>query len=316
MTDEMNKIEIPKCSFSEYYGSAASISKMAHYLDVLRSEGEFPFQKTGRKRSDFDYARNMKQLGLIDMKDSSYFLTPRGQSILIVDQVVDSKHPWKNQLIKFCILKSLADFDWQCITSLLWYSQVLKEEPNRLRKLFCPFFSERNFKDHWLRLHLRLAKETDLLVNYMKRYYLGEGKNVKTTHERASHEVHPYFKDFIGNSFFGVKHKLLEDASRSLVQNFLPESLKIYSQFSGNEEIGNIEPVKFLLLANALKGNKFISEPVLSKVMLEIFLEKEIPLYRVLSDMQFSGRGVFHWIGATLEYYPDFNLYIALRKFI
>jgi len=313
----MNKIEIPRCSFTEYYGSAASISKIVYYMNVLRSKKEFPFQETGRKRSDFDYARNMKQLGLVDMRDGSYFLTPRGQSILIIDQAVNSKHPWKNQLIKFCILKSLADFDWQCIASILWYSQVLKEKSNRLQELFFPSSSERNFRDHWLRLHLKLAKETDLLVYYIKRYAIhsDEGKSAKIAHERASNDVNPYFKDFIGDSYFGVRIKLSENASKSLVQHFLPESLRLYSQLFGDEEIGNIEPVKSLLLANALKRGKFVPEPALSKAMLEIFLDEEIPLYRVLSDMQISGRGIFQWIEASLEYYPDFNLYIALRKF-
>ena len=310
-------IEIPKCSFSEYYGSAASISKIVHYLNVLRNEGEFPFQKTGRKRSDFDYARNMKQLGLIDLREDSYFLTPRGQSILIVELAVDSRHLWKNKLIKFCILKALADFDWQCITSLLWYSQVLKEKASKLKELFCPSLSEGNFKNHWLRLHLKLAKETDLLRYYLRKYaeHLSEGENAEVSHERASCEINPYFKNFIGDSYFGVRINASYNASKKIVQKVLPISLKIYGHFYGNEEIGNIEPVKSLLLANALKCNKFISEPILSRVLLEIFLEKEIPVYRVLSDMQISGRGIFRWIENNLEYYPDFNLYLALRKF-
>lgn len=309
-------IEISRCSFLEYYGSAASIKRMIYFMNVLRLEKEFPFQRTGRKRSDFDYARNMKQLGLVYLQDNAYFLTPRGESILIVDQLVDSNHKWKDQLVKFCILKSLADLDWPCITSLLWYSKVLKETQGRLKELFCPSLSERNFKDHWLRLHLKLAEETNLLHHYIKLYdaILCQSNDANIAHKKASTEINPYSDDFIGRSYFGVETKLYGTATKSFIQQVLPQTLQVYSQFSGNKEIGNIEPVKSLLLANALKYGKFISEPALSKVMLDIFLEKEIPLYRVLLDIQLSGRGIFQWIGSTLEFYPDFNSYIALRK--
>ncbi|MEM2146395.1 MAG: hypothetical protein QW279_13620 [Candidatus Jordarchaeaceae archaeon] len=308
-------IEIPSCSFSEYYGSAASIKRMIYFMNVLSLEKEFPFQRTGRKGSDFDYARNMKQLGLVYQQDDAYFLTPRGESILIIDKLVDSKHKWKDQLIKFCILKSLADLDWYCITSLLWYAKVQKEK--KLKELFCPLLSERNFNDHWLRLHLRLAEETDLSNHYITLYNtnLCQSNNVNSAHQRTLTKLYPYSDDFICELYFDVvETKLYGIDAKSFIQQILPQTLQLYSQFSENKEIGNIEPVKSLLHAYALKNGKFISEPTLSKVMLDIFLEKEIPLYRVLVDIQLSGRGIFQRIGNSFEFYPDFNLYLALQK--
>jgi hypothetical protein len=287
-----NMIEIPSCSFSEYYGSATSIKRMIYFMNVLSLEKEFPFQRTGRKGSDFDYARNMKQLGLVYQQDGAYFLTPRGESILIIDKLVDSRHKWKGQLIKFCILKSLADLDWRCVTSLLWYVNVQKEK--RLKEIFCPLLSEKNFNDHWLRLHLKLAEEIDLPNHYVILYSsnLRQSNNVNIAHQKTLTELYPYSDDFIGKLYFGVETKLHEIDAKSFIQQILPQTLQLYSQFSENKEIGNIEPVKSLLHANALKNGKFISEPTLSKVMLDIFLEKEIPLYGVLVDMQLSARAI------------------------
>jgi len=315
---EMNPIEVPKCSFTEYYGSAASIKKMVYYLNILRAEGEFPFQRTGKKTSDFDYARNMKQLGLIYRRNDIYYLTPRGESVLIVDHVVDSKHKWKDQLIKFCILKALADLDWPCITSIIWYAKIKNFSKERLKEVFCPLLSERNFKDHWLRLHLRLADETDLIQHYTQLYnfYFSQSSSEKIAHSMVSSRINPYSEIFIGTKYFGVQTKLSEADAKSFIQKILAQMLKLYSIFSGIKEIGNIEPVKSLLLASALKEGVFISEPTLSKIMLDIFLQKEIPLYRTLWDLQFSGRGIFRQMENTLEFYPDFNLYLALQKIV
>lgn len=314
----MNQAKIPKCSFAEYYGSGVSVRKMVYYLNILRSEGEFPFQRTGKKTSDFDYARNMKQLGLIHQQKNVYYLTPRGESVLIVDRMVDSKHKWKAQLIKFCILKALADLDWPCITSLIWYAKIQNIDVERLKEIFCPLLSKKNFKDHWLRLHLRLAEETDIIHYYIKLYdlYFSQSGSEKVAYDTASSRIDPYSETFIGTDYFNVQTKLLDADAKSFLQKNLAQALKLYSMFSGIKEIGNIEPVKSLLLAIALKEELFISEPTLSRVMLSFFLGKEIPLYRTLSDLQFTGRGIFREMGNVIEFYPDFNLYLALQKIV
>ena len=315
---EMNQIDVPKCSFTEYYGSGASIEKMIYYLNVLRAEGEFPFQRTGKKTSDFDYARNMKQLGLIYQQNNVYYLTPRGESFLIVDHLVNSQHRWKAQLIKFCLLKALADLDWPCITSLIWYTKIQNFNKERLKEIFCPLLSEKNFKNHWLRLHLRLAEETDLIQHYTELYnmYFSQSGDRKIAHNTASSRTNPYSDAFIGTNYFDVQTKLSDVNAKSFIQKNLAHTLKLYVAFSRIKEIGNIEPVKSLLLAIALKEELFISEPTLSRALFSIFLEKEIPLYRTLWDLQFTGRGIFREAGNIIEFYPDFNLHIALQKIV
>ncbi|MEM2612830.1 MAG: hypothetical protein ABIM42_05850 [candidate division WOR-3 bacterium] len=312
----MNQIDIPKCSFTEYYGSGTSIKKMIYYLNILRNEEKFPFQKMRRKTSDFDYARNMKQLGLIYQQNDIYYLTPRGESMLIIDHLVDSKHGWKSQLIKFCVLKALADLDWPCVTSIVWYVKIQNLNKERLKEIFCPLLSEKNFKDHWLRLHIRLAEETDLVQHYIKLYglSLSQSDDERTAHNMASSGINPYSETFIGIKYFDVQTRLLDTDAKLFVQKNLAQILKLYSAFSKIKEIGNIEPVKSLLLAIALREGCFISEPTLSRAMLSVFLEKEIPLYRTLWDLQFTGRGIFKETENVIDFYPDFNLRIALQK--
>jgi hypothetical protein len=314
----MEKIEIPSCSFSQYYGSATNINTILDYLKVVKVEGEFPFQKTGKRKKDFDYANNMRQLGLIDLRNGRYFLTPRGQSLMIIEDVVASRHPWKNQLLKFGLLKAIADLDWNCITALLWHSQIIKETSVTLKEKFKPSLSQGNFKGHWQRIHLNLARNTDLLENYLKLYKncLDDGRDERACHVTASQRANPYSKDFIGDTYFGVESMVTNEEAKQFLLGFLPVCLRIYETYSDNKEIGNVEPLKSLVLANSLKRNKFVSEFQISDKLLEIFVENEIPIYRVLLEMQFSGRGLFHWEKGSVEFYPDFNLHIALRNLV
>ena len=314
----MNEIEIPQCSFSQYYGFSAKITRITDYLELVNRENEFPFQKTGNKKTDFDYAHNMTELGLINRKEGFYYLTPRGFSILIVKDIVDSKHVWKNQLIKFCIIKALADLDWDCLTSILWYRQILKKDINALKEIFKPSFSERNFRDHWLRMHLNLLKNTDVVSNYLKlvNKYVSLGENKESAHKKTSIDINPYYEGFIGQLYFIVNYTFSGDDAKIFVQKVLPSSLKIYDQYFDQKEIGNFEPLKSLIVSYSLRDNRYISEIEVSEILFNLFISNNVPIYKVLLDLRYSGRGIFHKTNKGLDYYPDFNLYVALKKFL
>jgi len=312
----MLKITIPSCAFAQYYGSATTVEKMLDILKTIKKEQMLPFQKTGNKTSDFDYANNMRQLGFVDIINNQTFLTPRGKSLLIIKDVVEERHRWKTKLARFIILKSLADFDWECITSLLWYSQILCVSTEKLKELYKPSFSYGNFNKHWRSLHINLAKKISLLNHYLDLYekYLENFNDERIAHEKASQEMNPYCPNFIGNKYFDVENAISEAHIDKFIFDYLPISLQIYTSYFNDSEIGNVEPLKTILLANALKEKSYISEIILSKGLLKFFLEKEIPVYKVLLGVQNSGRGLHYMTSSGFDYYPDFNLHVAMRK--
>lgn len=288
-----------RCQLRDYYKDGVSIPK---FLDVLEAFYYGREVSPSIKKWELPYIKkNLWTLGFFEgvPSSSSYGISPRGLSLLCLRILKNHKivsTQVENDMARFILLKSIADIDWDCFSTLLIEHYANGKAPREIRSLYFPYDKGENFSHRW-GFHRKILEQIGL-PKVIHRLPLSSYREIISS-------INPYSENFQANIFYD---KTLSKVSMNSLKCILQKSLSIYSKlYKKDFPFAYSEVLKTIIQSILLSRNLFLNESALCRALIHQMTCMKIPLHRSSKEIAITGRGFYIWKEGHGTFYVFFE---------